>query len=95
MIVLPSIPRQVIVNVVAPESDTVEAPPDVLLPVKLPSELDSVHAVTYSDVQKIVVRPPIETDAGNAHIFTIGCCPDAVYAVVPDLAILPVTESDT
>ena len=55
-------------KVVAPERGTVEAPPEVLWPEKLPSELDSMHEVTLAEVQNTVVRPPIETLAGLAQI---------------------------
>ena len=60
------------VKVTGPESATVEAPPEVDDPEKLPSELDSVHDVTLLDVQKTVVRPPSDTLGGCAQICACG-----------------------
>ncbi len=72
-IIVPSVPRQEMVKTTGPESATVEAPPEVVEPEKLPSEDDSVQALVWSEVQKIVVRPPIETLAGRAQIFAVAC----------------------
>ena len=61
------------VKVTGPERATVDAPPEVLEPEKLPSELDSVQAVTFWETQNIVVRPPMFTFAGRAQILAAAC----------------------
>ena len=57
-----------IVNVVAPESGTVAAPPESEFCEKLPSGEVSVHEVTPLVDQKIVVRAASGTVAGTAQI---------------------------
>ena len=55
-------------NVVAPESGTVDAPPERLVSLKLPSGLVIVHDTTPLVFQKTEVREPSGTRAGTAQI---------------------------
>ena len=60
------------VNVVAPESGTVEAPPETVFSLKLPSGLVIAHSSTPFVFQKIDVRAPSGTREGTAQISTSG-----------------------
>ena len=63
---------QDIVNVVAPVSATVEAPPLSEFCEKLPSGDVSVQFVTPCELQNTEVRETSGTDAGTAQMFTFG-----------------------
>ena len=71
---------QEMVNVVAPVSATVEAPPEREFCEKLPSGEDSKQFVTPCEFQNIEVREPSGTDAGTAHISTFGGTAGVVLA---------------
>lgn len=61
-----------IVNTVGPARGTVDALPESVLWLKLPSGLVTMHDVTPLEFQNIEVRVPTETEAGTAHTATAG-----------------------
>ena len=61
-----------IVKIVSPVIGTVAAAPVSELPLKLPSELDSVHETTPFADQYTEVREPRETALGTAQMVTCG-----------------------
>lgn len=78
----PSGARHEIVKTVAPVIGAVEAPPESELCEKLPSGEVSVQFVTPCEVQKIEVRVPKETVAGEAQMSTFGSTVETTGVVV-------------
>lgn len=74
-------------NVVAPESGTVEAPPESAVSLKLPSGLVTRQLCTFFDFQKIEVREPTGTDAGTAQISTLPAGPVVVLVDVAAVVV--------
>lgn len=85
----PSRPMHESENVVGPESGTVDAPPESVFSLKLPSGLVTVHDETFFVFQNTDVRDPIGTEAGTAQISTIPAGPPRT-AVVVDATVIVV-----